>query len=814
MRDALLSSVCLRLSATARAAALACLAGGLGVCPLAFAQNAQSDQSTQSAEAAQPPAHAPAVTQAAQADGGDVGGDVGADVAAALPDDGDVQTLPEVQVSVTSEASYADPTTSSATKLILTNRETPQSTTVITRRQMQDWGHVSIADVLSNTTGIYTSNAAGFDRPRFNVRGGTANLVQIDGVEQPPFGRRPAVMGDSVAYERVEILRGANGLLTGAGNPTATINMIRKRATARQFGGNVAASVGSWSNYRAEFDLGTPLASDGAWRARVAGAHHDKDSFVDRWGKKNSTVYATVEGNITPRTLLRTGVELTNTHTRGGINNSAAPYYFSDGSLVNAPRGATGMSAHWSDWPTQERTVFAGLDHGFDNGWFLNSAISYNSVSMQGGRFGFIAPASGYLDPDGSHPMVVTARGGNSRFTLGDPQSSAEDVQKTVDVNLQGPLELLGRTHELVLGVNGYDRNRRTFGYEASGTGSIVAADWNYFRWTGDMPRYNYTQLGRQADQGTRSLGGFAAARWSLGDSVKLITGARLSNWSVKTRNYDPATGAFTGVAGQYKIKRELSPYLGLVWDVAQDWSVYASYTDAFQPQSYFDANDNVIEPVVGRSYEIGAKAELLDKRLNLGVALFQSRLDNVAEVDESYPDTFRTPAGNRPYRSSGKGNKSEGVELEASGEILPGWNLYAGLSHTRTKNAQGLRINKDVPSTLLRLSTAYALPDTGWTLGAGLSWNNGFETEVRRPTGRRPDGSVSTVPELRKQSSVVLVSLMARYQVSKDFSLQLNVDNAFDKKYANAVTNVATNPGGVIWGEPRSFRLTARYNF
>lgn len=467
-----------RLRATVRAAAAVCLLGTVGASSLALAQDLAQ---------AQPPAHsassaAPAAAQPSDAD-----------------DAAEVHTLPEVQVNVTSEASYSDPVTSSATKLMLTNRETPQSTTVITRRQMQDWGNVSIADVLSNTTGIYTSNAAGFDRPRFSVRGGTANLVQIDGVQQPPFGRRPAVMGDSVAYERVEILRGANGLLTGAGDPTATINMIRKRATAKKLTGSVAALAGSWNNYRAEFDLGAPITADGAWRARMAGAHHDKQSFVDRWGKKNSTLYATVEGNLTPRTLLRTGLELTNTHTRGAINNSAAPYYFADGSLVNAPRGATGLSANWSDWPTQERTWFAGLEHGFANGWFLSAAVSHNKVDMQGGRFGFVYPSTGYFDPDGSHPHAVAARPGGpaTRFIMGDPQNSIRDGQKTLDVSVQGPFKLLGRTHELVAGFNGFDRDRDTYGWETANTGAIVNGNWNYFDWDGNLPRYEYRQLGR-----------------------------------------------------------------------------------------------------------------------------------------------------------------------------------------------------------------------------------------------------------------------------------------------------------------------------
>ena len=148
-------------------------------------------------------------------------------------------------------------------------------------------------------------------------------------------------------------------------------------------------------------------------------------------------------------------------------------------------------------------------------------------------------------------------------------------------------------------------------------------------------------------------------------------------------------------------------PYAGLLWDFAPQWTAYASYTDIFQPQNYRDKNNQTLDPVVGDTVELGVKAELLDKRLNFSAALFRSKKDNLAEVDDSVPQNS-LPDGGQAYRSSGKGNVIDGFEIEASGLITRQWNVFAGYSHTRSRNAKGQAINTTVPRNLLRAFSSY----------------------------------------------------------------------------------------------------------
>lgn len=717
----------------------------------------------------------------------------------------EAKTLSRVYVTATTENSYSDPATASATKMIMTLRETPQSVSVITQQQMEDWGAVNVKDILTHTTGIYTSTGASQDRPSYNVRGGSANLIQIDGVQQFPGGRRPNVTGDSIAYERVEILRGANGLVAGVGDPTATVNLIRKRATSKTFTGSVGASAGSWDNYRAELDISTPLDSDGNIRTRVAAASYDRDSYIDRYGQEKTSFYGTVEADLSQNTLVRAGVEIADTETRGSINTNAAPYYFSDGSKVNPSRGMTGMTAQWSNWPLDEKTYFAGIDHSFTNGWHLNAITTLNTIEMQGGKFLFVYPTNDYTEPDGSSA---------SGFTYGAVIASSKDEQKTFDITLQGPFELLGRKHELVFSYNNFDRSRTTYGFSAN-QNAISLAGVNYFTWNGDIPHYPFQDTGRASEAITQSGGAFITARFSLADPLKLILGARTTNWETETDNYNPLTGAYLKTTGAYDVSNEITPYAGLVYDVSDTISLYTSYADAFQPQNLYDANDQLLDPVVGEAYEVGTKGEFLDGSLNASLAYFENEKNNVGIRDPDYPTNYLTPNKNSPYIASGKGNKAKGIELEVSGELQQGWNLYGGISQTTTRNNKGVRINTEIPKTLFNIYSTYHFKGAldKLTVGGGANWQSAYEINSVRPTGapRTAQGAVPTIAELRRQSDVLLINVMARYQISTAFSLSLNANNLFDKGYFSSISSY---DGSVTWGEPRNLRLAARYRF
>ena len=167
----------------------------------------------------------------------------------------------------------------SANGLVLSQRDTPQSTSVITRQQMDDRAIGSVRDVMENATGMNVQQAES-ERLTYYSRGFSMDTFQFDGVVKPlnslyQFGEGNL---DPAIYDHVEIIRGATGLMSGTGNPGGSVNFIRKRPT-REFR-EAKVSAGSHDTYRGEIDLSTPFNASGsvrgAWSAR-------KSAVATRW---------------------------------------------------------------------------------------------------------------------------------------------------------------------------------------------------------------------------------------------------------------------------------------------------------------------------------------------------------------------------------------------------------------------------------------------------------------------------------------------------------------------------------------------------
>ena len=141
---------------------------------------------------------------------------------------------------------------STATRLNLSIKETPQSISVVTRQQMDDFNLNTLTDVLRQTTGV-TVQHLDSDRAGYSFRGYGIDNFQIDGMLNT-FGRMKSD-ADTIIYDRIEVVRGATGLTTGAGNPSATVNMIRKRPTA-QWQAQTGVSGASHDNYYSYVDVG------------------------------------------------------------------------------------------------------------------------------------------------------------------------------------------------------------------------------------------------------------------------------------------------------------------------------------------------------------------------------------------------------------------------------------------------------------------------------------------------------------------------------------------------------------------------------
>jgi len=725
----------------------------------------------------------------------------------------DAATLAPVTVTAESERSavtertgtYTPRATSAATRLNLSLRETPQSVTVVTSQQIEDRGITGLVQGMETTTGVRVVNDVA--RPSLYSRGLAVSNLQVEG--SPMFSGGQGVSNiqsdNMIAYDRIEVLRGANGLLTGPGDPSGTITLVRKRPT-REFQAHVQGSAGSWSNRAGEADVSGPLNASGTVRGRLAAGTYDGDHFIQNSGRDGKALLATVEVDLTPRTVARLGYQHDQYTIEGATSISSVPLWYSNGLPYNAPRSLNKEAPRESVLSQRARTLFAGLEHTFDNGWAFKGSVDLSR------RYRTRDPGVFYMSiPTYPNPSGLGVDLNN------DVPYPIYDRQWAYNFDVQGPVNLFGREHQLMFGASGWDRSRQT-NERLSDLSGQPSSDFfaNYptlgaGNWSLPYP-YWYTGLPRSKEY-TEQHGIFAAARWDLADSLKLITGVRVTNWKTHTDQYNGRTGALTQAnASAYSVRREITPYVGAVWDFHPNVSAYASYADIFKPQNLYDASDTLLEPVVGKNYEMGLKGEFLDKKLNASLAIFRMVQDNLGELDPNYPSGYLTAGGNTPYRSAGKGVTTRGFEAEVSGALSRGWNIGAGYTYAQSKKADGEPYNANLPEHLLRVFSTYRFQGdlSGLTLGLGGSWNSSISTVAQRPTGAyRANGQPVTAAYEVRQGSVLLLTVMARYQFTPRLSLMLNVDNLLDRKYYNSLSGATA-----IYGTPRRWHAALRYQY
>ncbi|WP_028623567.1 TonB-dependent siderophore receptor [Pseudomonas sp. Ant30-3] len=695
-------------------------------------------------------------------------------------------TAQNLGASTENTQSYTTGAMSSATRLNLSIKETPQSVSVVTRQQMDDFKLGTLSEAMSQTTGIVVQHNDS-DRVSYSSRGYSINNFQIDGMLNTfSYMKSDA---DTIIYDRIEVVRGATGLTTGAGDPSATINMVRKRPTS-QWQAMSGVSGGSYDNYYSYVDVGGPLGFDGRLRGRGVLAYRDSHSYLDNYQLQREVGYGILEADLTDDTVLAVGYDYQDKQVQG-TSWGTVPYWNADGSKARLGR-STNMATPWSSWPLKDKTAFATLDQNLGEGWHLKAAYTHRESDTDGKIY---YGGNGFPEADRSG-MVA-----NVSHMIG------EQKMKAYDFNVSGPYALFGREHEMMFG---YGEAERSDDNPYTVDGDIAAdyanvPDWKYM---GGIPKFNDTVTDLQgSSSSTRQKAGYLATRLSLTDDLHAVLGSRYGSWksSSTTNAYNDNLQLRSVDATTQQHNDMWTPYAGLLYDLTPQYTAYVSYTDIFKPQTYRDSNRQYLEPVVGSNYEVGLKGSLLEERLNLATAVFWSKQDNVAELDDSVPPD---PVTNEEfYKSNGKGNKVQGFEAELSGEVLPQWNMTAGYTYTHSVTGEDKRANTNQPLNMLRLSTSYRL--TGdWqalTVGGALNWQSDIYRTANRPVGRAENGRIITQRTNIRQEAYTVVKLMSRYAFDEHLSASLNVDNLLDEKYYDNVGFY----NGVYWGAPRTVTLS-----
>lgn len=642
-------------------------------------------------------------------------------------------------------------------------KETPQSLSIIGQERMQEQNLTTLDDVLQQAPGT-TVQPFQLLTTAYYARGFKIDSFEQDGVPVL-MGNMASPQQDMAMLERVEILRGANGLLHGSGNPAATINLVAKRPQ-KTFAAQGALSAGNWDRRRGEADLGGPLNAAGTLRARVVATHEERGFFYDVARQNSSNLYAVGELDLAPGTLLSIGAQKQRIRS---ITNMAGVPRHADGGDIGLPR-STYLDAAWDQFNWDTQRVFASLEQHFGNGW--QAKVQANHLSGDS----FLKYAGAYGAARRDQRPSSSVMGAAYRFDNG---------QNSVDAYASGPFSLAGRQHELLLGANVQHTSSEQF---SASFVPPLSGTYDVFHW--DPYALAEPATGAYASRGptkVRQWGAYAMARFHVSDALTAITGARLSRWKQQTRT------------AQVEPDTQLTPYGGLVYALSPQWSGYGSYTQVFQPQSQTGIDGKTLAPVTGNNLEAGIKGALANGKLDVSLAVYQIRQNKRAQEDPSFPC-----AGNVCYYIAGGEVQSRGLEAEANGQLTPGLNLSASYSYNTTRYlkdavSQGQAFASFAPAHIVRAWANATLPWAQRRLSAGL----GMQAQSHY--------SVTSGGITLRQGGYALANARLGWRIDRHFTAALNVNNLFDKHYYQSLSGTAWNNR---YGEPRSVMLSLRAQY
>ena len=641
-----------------------------------------------------------------------------------------------------------------ATGLTMEINETPQSISVISSEQIKNFAAHSLNDVLKLSTGLSVEEWE-TNRTNYTSRGFDIKNTQIDGVGMPNgWGIVTGAM-ESYGYEEIEVIRGANGLLTGVGNSAGTINYVRKRPT-NENEGEVGISLGSDDFKRIQADYSVLLTDSGSWAARVVAVVEDKESYLDGLSNDRTYLYGVIDGQLTENSTLTAGFSYQDANTDGNMWGGLV-FNYTDGTQAEWDTSAS-TAQEWTYWNTENTSAFVEYAYLFDNDWEIKT--TYNKrTSNDPAKLFYVY---GVIDKD-------TGLG-----LQGYPGRYEDDFDADLlDINVLGEFSLFGNNHEINLGASTSKSTSLSFthaplsGFEPTPAfpypmDAIPEPEWG--------EKTQYTDIDMTINRF------FGSTKLNILDNFFVVAGVNAIDFS--------RSGVNSGVDIDSD-ESEISPYIGATYSITEDLNLYASYSDIYQPQEQYDFEGYFLDPTKGINYEVGVKTQWLDDNLLATFALFSAEQDNFA--------TFAGINAEGKYYYKGTSIKSKGYEFEMVGRISDNLNAVFGFTGIAIEDAQGNDTNEWIPKNVINFSLDYTVPQiTGLTLGLGGKWQSKIKNDTYAV----------------KQSAYAVVNVFARWDVTEQLNIQANINNITNEKYINSLYNIG------YYGAPANGTVSVSYSF
>lgn len=645
---------------------------------------------------------------------------------------------------------YVGDYSQSATKSDTPVAEMQQSVSVVTTQQIEDQGAQTLGQALSYTSGVL-GEPFGTD-PRFDsptIRGFAADDAQyVNGLRQLRYLGSPAF--ETYGLQQIEVLKGPNSSLYGAGSPAGIINQVQKRAQDYDFG---EVGLGYDSNGAGQlfFDMNKAQSENFAWR--LTGIARDDETQIEeltnergylagalRWQPGDFTTFDVIASYLKDSPISPTGVpyEL----TRIGEGDRLRDLY-------------TG-NPNWDDSDRKMANFGVEVSHELENGWTLSQGFRYEKL-------------------DWTYTNTYVSGLTGDEIAQGYTRQSEDTSGINLDTRLSGEVMTGSVTHQLLFGldIRKYDADNETNFLSGPGL------NWRNPVYSNQLPTTPWYVATN--DLTLEQIGIYAQDEITAG------------NWrgslALRHDRAEQSRTSYNSVAGVTdadQVDRATTGRAGLSYVFANGVMPYASYATSFDPQIGTDGDGDKLKPTKARQWELGVKYQ--PQGFN---GLFTAAIYDLRETNA----TRRVVEDGVPFDRQIGEVKSRGLELEATAEIGTGWDLRAGYAYNDTEIVAGENNGNEMPNAPKQLASLWLNRD----FGNGISAGGGI-----RHLGKR-FGDEANLYDL---DAVTLVDLGASYSYD-NVEASLNLTNLTDKTYV-----ATCGAFGCFYGEGRTLTAKVTYKW
>ncbi|MET0720043.1 MAG: TonB-dependent siderophore receptor, partial [Tardiphaga sp.] len=703
---------------------------------------------------------------------------------------------------------YGAPTQAGVSRFTAPLLNTPQTVNVVSQQLMQDQRTTSVVDALRNVPGItFTAGEGGVQGDQINIRGYTArNDIYRDGIRDPGWYARDAFSVDSV-----EVYKGPSSFVFGRGSTGGVINIVSKLPQARDFY-TVEGTGTSAAGGRIATDFNKTF---GDVSARLAMVGYDTDvagrdfAHIKRYGFAPSVAWQVTDQ--TKNTLSYVYQNDDNIADRGIPMLPGSYFGTTYRQPAPVPRNTYfGVATAGQDdiEQTQAHSLINKFEHEFNPGLKLTNTTGYSNVE----RFNRTRPVQLSNLNTATSNLWNSAVGGTRLATPGNPLTSATAlsniwiantnhfqnqtnnalISNVTDVNAKFATGFL--QHNVLVGMEWSREDREQFRTVFNDPYRINVANPDPYA-VGVLNTDTAATISN-----ANSRGFYAQDQMKVTDWLELLGGIRYDvfNANARTYSFDRRTGGAPTTAVVPTNLNSNTDFLsyraGVVLHPTANSSVYYMRGTSANPPAEFTTITNgqqSLAPVESEVDEIGAKADLLNNKLNVNAAIFRIKKKNDYEN--------RGTAGAPEYVAIGT-SQVEGFEIGATGKLTDQWSVSGGYAYLKSRLLESLTVANVgnqlalTPQNSFSVFTTYDL-DRQWTIGGGAFYVDsrfiGVANDAKIPDYWRFDA-------------------MAAYKVNRNFTLQFNIYNIADEYYFDS----AAGAGYAIPGQGRYVSLSGRASF